>query len=297
MPERTFDRARFRTVRRASEMTQEQIAGEMGVQESVVNRWEGGGITPPAEKLPKLAALVGLPLARLAPREGFPDLADLRCDAGFSQGETAAVIGTSSPSPVRKAEGGVRRLSKRFEEPLACAYGVSVEELRAAQERSFGNEVPADVARLPDREPLADLGMPQTTAEKITYLLDRTYEAAGRPSDGELAWLANEAAGGPLLTEDLVRALRTGEQPAAEPEVLDALADALDVPPVFFRSNDREVARIVARIKSVRSDFEVMAARGGEEGVPPELLEFVNAAFADILGGGRPAGRPTGRGH
>lgn len=288
MPERIFDRAKFRARRRERNRTQLFIAEHLEVGEAAVAKYEGGETTPPQEKLPMLADLVELELDELAPRPGPPNLADLRCDAGYTQKDTPAIIGTSSPSPVRKAENGVRRLSETFEQPLADAYGVTLQELRAAQERSFGNEVPVVVPDVPVPAPVvvADTDAPpQTVAEKITYLLERTYVPAERPSDEGLARAANKAAGRLLLNESLVRALRTGEQTEAGEDVLDALAAAMDVPPVFFRTNDREVAQIVARIKNVRQDFGVMAARGGESGgVPPELLQFISDTFAGLLG-------------
>lgn len=298
MPERIFDREKFRARRRERNRTQGFIAEGLGVREAAVAKYEGGETTPPPEKLPKLAALVEMDLNELAPRHGLPNLADLRCDAGYTQKETPAFIGTSSPSPIRKAEGGVRRLSEDFVQPLAVAYGVTLQELLAAQERSFGNEVPAVVPDVPAAAPvlMAAAAPPQTIAEKITYLLERTYVPANRPSDEDLARAANKAAGRLLLNEQLVRALRTGEQTEAGDDVLDALAAAMDVPPVFFRSNDREVAQIVARIKNVRQDFGVMAARGGESGgVPPELMQFISDTFAGLLG--KAGQRPAGEGH
>ncbi|MFE1189975.1 helix-turn-helix domain-containing protein [[Kitasatospora] papulosa] len=287
MPERIFDRAKFRARRRERNKTQGFIAEGIGVREAAVAKYESGETTPPPEKLPRLAGLVEMELDELAPRHGLPNLADLRCDAGYTQKDTPTIIGTSSPSPVRKAENGLRRLSELFEQPLASAYGVALQELRAAQERSFGNEVPAVVPDVPASAPVIrpDAAPPQTLADKITYLLEQTYTPSSQPTDNDLARAANKAAGRLLLNESLMQALRTGEQTKADDDVLDALAHAMDVPSVFFRSDDREVAQIVARIKNVRQDFGVMAARGGESGgVPPELMQFISDTFAGLLG-------------
>ncbi|WP_328335924.1 MULTISPECIES: helix-turn-helix transcriptional regulator [unclassified Streptomyces] len=142
MPARVFDGRRFRAVRRAADLTQAAIAQEVGVLEPAVTRWESGDTTPPPERLPRLAQIVGQPLDGLFPRVGLPDLVDLRTDAGYSQKDTSAITKTLSPSPVRKAEGGKRRLSKSLVPLLAEAYGTSTAELLAAQERSFGILVP-----------------------------------------------------------------------------------------------------------------------------------------------------------
>ncbi|MFE7484952.1 helix-turn-helix transcriptional regulator [Streptomyces sp. NPDC057552] len=282
MPERVFNAERFHTERRRKGLRQPAAAESLGVSPNQVSRYERGLLQPPPEKLPAAARLVGLTLDELAPRYGLPDLRDLRCDAGMQQRDTQTVIGTKSAVSVSAAEKGLRRLNPDFVVPLAEAYGVSVEELEAAQERSFGNPVP-DVRR--DALSSGDApGAPQSLAEKITYLLAQTYAAGSRPTDAELARKGNAKVGGIVLSEDLVRRLRTGETDSDDAAVLRALAAAMDAPPVYFTSDSpEEAARIVAGIRTVA--LGVMAARGaGEDPLNDEWLDFIASSIQSIIG-------------
>ncbi|MFI1530739.1 helix-turn-helix domain-containing protein [Streptomyces griseus] len=290
-PERDFDAERFLTERRRKGLKQPAAGEFLGVSVNQVSRYERRLLQPPPEKLRAAAEFVDLPLDELAPRHGLPDLRDLRCDAGMQLRDTPRFIGTKSTVPVSTAEKGVRRLHPDFVAPLAKAYGVSVEELEAAQERSFGNPVP-DVRREAPR-PAGSQGTLRTLAEKITYLLDETYVSANRPTDAELSRKGNAKAGAILLSEDLVRRLRTGETETADTDVLGALAAALDAPQVFFTSeNPEEAARIVAGIRTVA--LGVMAARGaGEKPLNDEWLDFIAKSIEDIIGDqGGPAEGP-----
>ncbi|MEW1760509.1 helix-turn-helix transcriptional regulator [Streptomyces cyaneofuscatus] len=283
MPERIFNAQKFRAAIQAKGLTQSEV-GEPPVSlgESVISRYGSGALTPPPEKLPALAVRVDLPLDVLAPRRGLPDLKDLRCDAGIQQKATSQYTQSKSAMPVRAAENGMRRLKEEFVAPLAEAYGVSVEELRAAQERSFGNVVPA--VRMPAPPRFAAPGTPQTVAEKITYLLEKTYAPHERPADAELADRGNQKTGRPILDEGLVRALRTGEESTSDEAILGALAAALDAPLVFFTSDSpEEAARIVAGIRTVQSG--VRAARHGDGPLPSEWLDFIEASIREITGG------------
>lgn len=291
MPERVFDAERFHAERRRKGLKQPAAGEFLGVSVNQVSRYERRLQDPPPEKLPAAAEFVGLPLDELAPRYGLPDLRDLRCDSGLQQRDTSRFIGTKSAVSVGAAEKGMRRLRADFVAPLAKAYGVSVEELEAAQERSFGNPVP-DVRQDASR-PAGPQGAPRTLSEKITYLLDQTYAAGNRPTDAELSRKGNAKVGGILLSEDLVRGLRTGETETGDPGVLGALAAALDAPPVFFTSeNPEEAARIVAGIRTVA--LGVMAARGaGEKPLNGEWLDFIAKSIEDIIGDqGGPAEGP-----
>lgn len=141
----------------------------------------------------------------------------------YSQYQTRELIGTKSSGPVANAERGKRRLSPKFQEPLAKAYRVPVEELLAAQERSFGIEVPAASG---------GSSVPRSVAEKITYLLEHSYPGAQTPpSDAEIARAVNEHAGGQVITETGVRDLRTGDDAELPPLVASGLAEVFDVSP------------------------------------------------------------------
>ncbi|MFF1411560.1 helix-turn-helix domain-containing protein [Streptomyces sp. NPDC058289] len=289
MPERRFDAAGFRSARVAKGMTQAQVAAALGVKDpSVVSRYESGDATPPPEKLPRLAALVGERVDDLFPRPGLPTLADLRCDAGMTQKDTAAATQTGSSSPVRAAEGGRRKLAPHYVAPLAEAYGVSVEELLAAEKRSFGEDAAAaprhPQARHPEaRQPQARQPVgPQSIAKKIAALFEGTAERE-RPTDAELAERGNARTGRAVLSGPLVTSLRLGRSTQAGPEVLEALAAALDVPAMFFETGDVEVAAVVTSLRTARIGLTAMAARGAEgDAQNAELMRWV----ADMFGGG-----------
>ncbi|MFE7462587.1 MULTISPECIES: helix-turn-helix transcriptional regulator [unclassified Streptomyces] len=281
MPARLFDRDRVRAVRRATETPQTDVASAVGVAGSTVAGWELGTNAPDPEKLPALAKVLKEPLDTLFPRKGLPDLTDLRCDAGLYRYEMAAIIGTKSAGPVAGAENGVRRLKEKYLPDLAAAYGVTVEEVKRAQERSMakarGEEVEGDAAAVAVvEEP------PRTLAEKITLLLERAYPS-GAPGDGAIADAVNEYAGSRVVTAEKVEALRTGadEAEAPAPVVLEGLAKFFGVTRMYFEPDD-EVARQVAeglRLMSAGKSGKVgrIRARGmGPEGLSADVLSILN---------------------
>ncbi|MGJ5898388.1 helix-turn-helix transcriptional regulator [Streptomyces niveiscabiei] len=279
MAARHFDRGRVRAVRRAADIPQSAVAASVGVADSTVAGWETGLTAPDPEKLPALARALGRPLDELFPRTGLPDLTDLRCDAGLFQYETPAIIGTKSAGPVAGAERGERRLKEKYVQALAARYGVTVEELRKAEDRSIakanGQDLEESAEEGGDASPLlgsVPAELPETLAEKITYLVERLPTPL---SDAEVAAEGNSRTGTRVLTEESVRRLRTGEVTAASEAVLGALAEALDTTPLIW-SDDANVQRIIAGTWLLKSEFAAIAARGGEkEGLSADLLSFI----------------------
>ncbi|MYZ35996.1 MULTISPECIES: helix-turn-helix transcriptional regulator [unclassified Streptomyces] len=298
MPSRRFDGSSLRALRRSRELPQQWLADKLGVTHVTIAGWENGKRFPPFDRLPAIAEAFGLPLDELFPREGRPDLADLRCDAGYPQQATGELIGAKSHVPVSNAERGVRRLAPEYVPALARAYGVSEGDILAAQDRSFGlTPPPADVSAR----------APQTLAEKITYLLLHTFPNSTPPSDAQIADAINGKIGRPLLSTVAVAALRTGTPPPAEvladiPEtpVYEGLADTLGVTPLFFQSNEAVERQVLEGISllatnggTTDSAFYAVAARGGHRGVSPSMLARVRALVAELqenrhAGGKRP---------
>ncbi|PAK24676.1 hypothetical protein CJD44_21135 [Streptomyces sp. alain-838] len=279
MPVRRFDGHRLLLARREEGLKQGTVAEAVGVSAARVSAWETGRSTPDPEKLPRLARAVKRDLDVLFPRQGYPDLADLRADAGYSQSATRALTVTRTQGPVAAAEKGQRRLAKEYERVLADAYGVSVPALLRAQERSFGHDVPEpDEPSSPSDVEEGGLVLPTTLDGKITYLLEKRP----RPlSDAEVAARGNWWAGAPVLSDDLVRGLRTGVIAAASDEVLGALAEALDTTPLFFASNDAGVQKVITEAMALKDQVAAIAARGGgEEGLSAELLAFIGKEVA-----------------
>ncbi|MFG2800519.1 helix-turn-helix transcriptional regulator [Streptomyces pseudovenezuelae] len=274
MPVRRFDPQRLLLARREASHKQIDVARVVGVSGARVSAWETGRAVPDPEKLPALAKAVDHDLDDLFPREGRPDLADLRTDAGYSQAATKELTGTKTAGPVAAAENGQRRLAEEYEEALAEAYGVSVAALRRAQERSFGNDVSEpdepDPASLRGEEEGA---LPTSLADKIDYLLE---QMPGPVSDAEISAAGNARTGRNTLTEDLVHGLRTGAVTSVSDEVLNALAEALDTTPLIF-SEDADVQRIIAETLLLKGQIAAIAARGGDkDGLSAELLMFIS---------------------
>ncbi|GAA2266904.1 hypothetical protein GCM10010430_60040 [Kitasatospora cystarginea] len=282
MPARKFDGQALRRARRARDLSQEALGRAEGVDvdQSTVAKWESGSFPEP-ERLPAIARALGEPLDGLFPRDGHPDLADLRCDAGFAQRRTGALIGTKSYIPVSNAERGVRRLNEAYVPRLAEAYGVTEEQLRAAQDRSFG-VVPAPAAAPP---------VPRTLAEKLTYLLDTTFPG-GRPTDAQIAEAVNAHAGVDVISAGAVEALRTGTPPPSEVlaglaagVVLEGLAEFFGVTALFFQSDEELERQVVDAISLLAlrgsTDTFALAARGGQDGLGPAMLAKISALVAE----------------
>ncbi|MGW6558502.1 helix-turn-helix domain-containing protein [Streptomyces hydrogenans] len=281
MPARHFDRARVRSVRRAAEISQSDVAAALGAADSTVAGWELGSSVPDQEKLPALAEVLGRSVDALFPRDGLPDLTDLRCDAGLYRYEMAAVIGTKSDGPVAGAEQGVRRLKDRYLPLLATAYGVTVDEVKRAQERSMarahGEEVKGETADATEGRTA-----PKTLAEKLTLLLEKSFPGPeGPPTDAEIAAAVNTHAGGDVITDIGVRDLRTGASETATPLVLEGLADFLGVTPLYFQPDDQVAAQVYEGLQLLAAHREgkvgqVRARGAGGQGLPPNLLALVS---------------------
>nr|WP_024126499.1 helix-turn-helix transcriptional regulator [Streptomyces sp. FR1]AHE39118.1 Putative Xre family DNA-binding protein [Streptomyces sp. FR1] len=282
MPERIFDGSKLRERRVIARKSQTSVAAAIGVRTNQVSKWETNQATPPQERLPGIARAVDADLDELFPRLGPPDLIDLRCDAGMTRADTTEFTKTRSAMAVRSAEEGKRPLTEEHELALSKAYGVTLADLRAAQKRSFGYDVPAVV-------PLRAVPAPedQVIAERIAYVRDEVF-GGELPSDAEIASAGNRKSGRPLLTEDLVQGLREGTQTQTSEDVLDALALALNLPPVYMHTSDPQIARLVVSAQVVRNSYTIRAARGGENGIPEsaraELADFISDTMAEILG-------------
>ncbi|MEU6664060.1 helix-turn-helix transcriptional regulator [Streptomyces sp. NPDC046821] len=281
MPPRQFDGRRVRAVRRGKDLGQKQLAEIVGVSAPSVARWETGEDFPRGEKLPSIAAALDQPLDALFPHDGPPDLQLLRCDAGLSVAQAAAIIGTSRV-PVSNAETGRRRLGDAYVQPLAEAYGVTVEELLSAQDHSFGvrprTAVPAEQA-----------SAPRTVGEKITYLLKYGYADQEAPSDEEIARVVNEHAGMAAVTADDIVALRTGATTEASDVVRDGLSQALQVDPRLFQDDAElnpaardflEAMRFLGSIR--RGQILGLAARGNSAGLSAEMMARITELVGEL---------------
>lgn len=291
MPARHFDRSRLRTVRRAAEIYQAAVGEALGVSDSAVASWESGAQTPDPEKLPALARALGRDVDDLFPRSGPPDLTDMRCDAGYYQYETAALIGTRSAGPVAAAERGERRLKDKYVPALAAAYGVSEEELRRAESRSIAKAQGVQVDEPAPSEAgkaSAPGAPPESLAEKITLLLDSSYPGPqGPPSDAEMASAVNAHAGAHVIAEEDFRDLRTGVTGTVSPEVLDALADVIGVSRMYFQPDDAVAAQVYEGLQLLaaakKGSVGRVKARGlGSRGLSPKAMALVNELVAEL---------------
>ncbi|MEI5101844.1 helix-turn-helix transcriptional regulator [Streptomyces sp. PmtG] len=282
MPERSFDARRLRAARAAAGMTQTGLSKALGVSRSAVTTWENGR-GPDPERLPAIARTLNWDLNSLFPRRGAPDLADLRCDAGFAQYEIEKLVG--SKDAARRAERGIHRLSSALAPAFAAAYGVTEDELRAAEDRSFGAD---DALAADDGAHGGTAPIPTTLAEKITYLLEHTYPHGQGPSDADIAREVNQAAGTAVITADGVRDLRTGAVTETSPVIREGLAQTFGVTAFFFQPDDLTIVRTIVEglqtLQLVRSgQISHIAARGmGPEGLPASLLAAINDLVAHL---------------
>ncbi|MFD6248208.1 helix-turn-helix domain-containing protein [Streptomyces roseolus] len=279
MPPRQFDGKRLRAARRARELSQKDLGAQVGVKGPAVSRWEDGQEIPKGEKLPALAAALGEPLDVLFPTDGPADLQLLRCDAGLSIAQAAEVI-HASRVPVSNAEGGRRRLSEAYVTPLAQAYGVTEEELLAAQDVSFG--IRPEGTR-------SGLATPRTVGEKINYLVQHGYVGQEAPSDEEIARLVNEHAGTAVVTTDDIVALREGAATEASDTVRAGLAHALQVNEGLFQDDaelgaeDRQFLESLVFLGSIhRGQILGLAARGNGEGLSAEMMAKINEVVGEL---------------
>ncbi|MFD4525589.1 helix-turn-helix domain-containing protein [Streptomyces sp. NPDC058470] len=288
---RQFDGSKVRAVRRRKELSQKQLGANEGVSVSgpTVARWESGDEIPKGEKFPGIAKALGQPLDEFFPHDGPADLQLLRCDASLSVAQAAAVLGTSRV-PISNAESGRRRLQDAYVGPLADAYGVTREELLAAQDVSFGLRT-ARPSAPSDEQP----SLPRTVAEKINYLLQYGYEGQTAPSDEQIAQAVNEhvrAQGrmGSTTAEDIA-ALREGATTDVSDSVRAGLAHALQVDAALFRDDEElspTVREFLAAVRFFRSIQEGqilgLAARGNHTGLSAETMTKINEIVGELKG-------------
>ncbi|MGA5215141.1 helix-turn-helix domain-containing protein [Streptomyces cinereoruber] len=277
MPPRQFDGNRLRAARRAKDLSQKDLGAAVGVKAPAVSRWEDNQEFPKGEKLPALAAAVGQQLDVLFPNDGPADLQLLRCDAGLSVAQAADLI-NASRVPVSNAESGRRKLSEAYVKPLAKAYGVTEEQLLAAQDVSFGLSPEGSTA------PAA----PGTVGEKIDYLLEHLYVGQDAPSDEEIARLVNEHPGAAITTDEIV-ALRAGATTEASDTVRAGLAHAFQVPVRIFEDDselgldDRRLLDSVVFLSSInRGQILGLAARGNGEGLSFDMIAKINEVVGEL---------------
>ncbi|MEU8620080.1 helix-turn-helix transcriptional regulator [Streptomyces sp. NPDC048623] len=277
MPDRVFDGGELRNRRVMKGLSQSSLAMGLHVKVNAVYRWENGLASPPPERLSAIAAFLDVGLDELFPRTELPNLADLRCDAGMTQADTASYTNTRSPMPVRAAEQGRRPLSDEAVTALAAAYKVTRAELLAAQRRSFGQ---------PEEPKESPAPAAARVAHKLESLRTEVYGGVA-PSDAHLASEGNRRSGSAALTETTVRALRAGEIAEPEDAALDALARAHGVPPVYFRQDDPEIDALILQARALRDRFTVMVARGAGQDMPKEswdqLRDFISETMEEIL--------------
>lgn len=281
MPPRQFDGSRVRAVRRGKDLSQRDLADQVGVSAPTVARWELGQDFPTGEKLPAIAAALGQQLDVLFPYDGHQrDLQLLRCDAGLSVAQAAAIIGTSRV-PVKNAESGRRRLSDAYVQPLAQAYGVTEDELLAAQDYSFGRRTKNPRAR--------QASAPRTIGEKINYLLQHGYMGQEAPSDEEIAGAVNDHAGVTAVTVDDIVALRAGTTNDVSDVVRAGLAEALQVDAALFQDDAevspaaRELLEAIRFLGSIhRGQILGLAARGNSDGLSAEMMASINELVGEL---------------
>ncbi|MFI1890486.1 helix-turn-helix transcriptional regulator [Streptomyces jumonjinensis] len=182
-------RERLRELRRALNLTQEQIADAVGCARSTVSTWETAGNMPRPAVLRHLAEFLGTTVNDLTVQSAPSSLRALRVAAGMRQVDIARMLGVGTPTYC-DVETGRQGIPSRWIPALALALGVLPDTLRAAGKgRSVsplpGRVVPAGVCVLtppPSASPLpvrlvTDPGSHEATARKW-----RRPDSAGVPA-------------------------------------------------------------------------------------------------------------------
>ncbi|WSU65636.1 helix-turn-helix domain-containing protein [Streptomyces sp. NBC_01102] len=264
-------------MRRAADLHQRELAEAIGLGSHVpVAGWESGKSFPPAEKMPAIAQALGRDIDDLFPRDGDPDLIDLRCDAGYSQGKAAELLAVVSRFQLGAAERGTRRLDEAALPALADLYGVPVEGLVAAQARSFGEVVSPGVA-----SPAS-----WTLAGTLGDLIDGAFPDEKRTAV-DVAAAINAKIGTEVVTPPQVAALLGGASAAeifsdgARTVVFEALGQYFGVSPMVFHDGQSADRRVLEDIRHLAARHDVtLAARGGEGGISQAFLAVLNDLLA-----------------
>ncbi|NEB88943.1 helix-turn-helix domain-containing protein [Streptomyces anulatus] len=273
MPPRRFNGPQLMRARRAAGVHRRELAAAVGSKsQAIVAGWETEKTFPPGEKLPTVAAVVRVDIDVLFPREGPCDLADLRCDAGYTQYAAAEEVGISKYG-LSRAERGERRLDDAWIGPLAQLYGVKKDQLLAAQRLAFGEAVPAP-----------------SSADLPALTLKLRAQVAGRPesesSPDLIAAGVNQEAGAEIIRGDQVDALLRGMPAdrvfagtqAARAIAITGLASYFGVSELHF--DDHAESRVLDDLRYLASRYNIaLAARGGEGGVSPAMI----AVLSDLL--------------
>ncbi|GAA1918696.1 helix-turn-helix domain-containing protein [Streptantibioticus ferralitis] len=272
MPPRQFDGHRVRAVRRAAGLRQADLASALGLSKTPIVDWEDGKAAPHPDRLPAVAKALKQDIDTLFPRLSPPDLSDLRADAGYTQAQAAKALGIHRP-PLSNAENGKRRLPADLMPRVADLYEVSLEEMEAAQDRSFG--ILTSTPHITDQTP-------RTLPEKIRFLLDNRRQV----TDEAIASAINDKARAEVIKPATVKALRTEDLAAGKAleglptaAVFEGLSEAFGVPPFFFQSGEEIEAQLMERLRFlslIRSEGVRVAARGAHKGISSDMLATVS---------------------
>ncbi|MFD4178856.1 helix-turn-helix domain-containing protein [Streptomyces anulatus] len=277
MPPRRFNGPQLRLARRKAGKTQLQLAKSPGVDlrsHAPVADWEAERKFPPGEKLPGIAAALSVDIDVLFPREGPCDLTDLRCDAALSrEAVVRAVGGGISLWLLGAAERGDRHLDSAWMPALADLYEVSVDVLKAAQRRSFGEADPV---------PAEAVGLPVLTLQLRARVAERYPD--GEPASGEIAAAVNEAVGTDVVRGDQVDAILRGipadrvfgGAQGARSVAITGLAHYFGVSELDLDDLGAE-RRVVADLRYLANRYNVaLAGRGDEGGVSPQMVALLS---------------------
>ncbi|WP_371632172.1 helix-turn-helix domain-containing protein [Streptomyces sp. NBC_01259] len=276
LPPRSFKGPQLKTARRAADVKQIELAKGLGLtSHAPVARWENERSFPPAEKLVAIAGLLDVDVDVLFPRDGPCDLTDLRCDAGYTQSAAAERIEGLSRFTLGAAEGGERRLGHGWIAPLAALFGVSPDDLIAAQDRAFG-----------DLAPPAEHTRP-TTAERLRGLVEAAFPDTS-PSPEAIAAAVNAKAGAGIVGPAQVAALLDGTpasavfEGGAQAVAVAAMANFFGVSELALYEDATTRHRVLTDLQYLAAHHNItLAARGGEGGVSAAMLAVLNDLIAE----------------
>lgn len=143
-----FSGARLRRYRHSHDLTIDSLADAAGVSSEAISAWETGRSAPTAPLLARVANILRITVADLAPiPEDRLRLSDLRVQAGLNQGEAAAAVGISA-TLLGRIEKGRKPYDVDRAAQLAELYGTKLSRVRDAWNRDIeGRELQSTYVR------------------------------------------------------------------------------------------------------------------------------------------------------
>ncbi|MET9799663.1 hypothetical protein [Streptomyces sp. NPDC006368] len=135
----------------------------------------------------------------------------------------------------------------------------------------------------------------RTLQQKVEYMVEKTFP--GQKISGRVFSDLVKQRGG-SLSHSYFSNILAGKVTHPSEDILKALGLGFGVDWRFFKEESEVVDDVVAGLRFLAKrrtgDISGVAARGGDEGIPAELLEFALSLLEETKGAGQTTGRGDG---